>query len=59
MCTLVKLGQYLREREVNFGLAKDRLCYFNEDLTRLSAVLVEMVDFESIFRYGDVFFCEF
>uniref|UniRef100_A0A915DFS1 DNA mismatch repair proteins mutS family domain-containing protein n=1 Tax=Ditylenchus dipsaci TaxID=166011 RepID=A0A915DFS1_9BILA len=45
VCTLVKIGEYLTEREVRLNILKEKMAFFGEDLLQLATVLVEMIDF--------------
>ncbi|KAI1716017.1 mutS domain V domain-containing protein [Ditylenchus destructor] len=46
ICTLVKIGEYLKDREIKLNILKDKMAYFGDDLVRLATVLIQMVDFK-------------
>ncbi|KAI1707352.1 mutS domain V domain-containing protein [Ditylenchus destructor] len=52
ICTLVKIGEYLKDREIRLNILKDKMAYFGDDLVRLATVLIQMVDFKESMLEG-------
>ncbi|KAL3090864.1 hypothetical protein niasHS_007239 [Heterodera schachtii] len=49
LCTLVKIGTYFDEREINMAIVKEKLHFLRDPLKQLTAILIGVIDFtESI-----------
>lgn len=58
VCTLVKIGTYLKEREVNLSVLKKKPWAFDVRLQQVATLLIEVIDFQETLAENRLVVCK-